>query len=449
MLKKSFFQKLTPAQIIVFYYLLAVSVSTFLLSLPIALKPGVELSLIDAFFTAASAVSVTGLTVINISETFSTTGNFILMFVLQFGGVGIMTLGTFMWLLFKKKIGFKERRLIMIDQNQISLSGIVALLKQVLILIVLIELFGALILGIYLLNYFPSVSEAFLHGLFMSVSATTNGGFDITGRSLQPYSHDYFIQFINIILIILGAIGFPVLIEVKNFLFRKNTEMHFRFSLFTKLTTVTFAILVVFGTVMILVLEFNNYFAQKSWHETLFYALFQSVSTRSGGLSTMDVSQFSEPTLLLMSGLMFIGASPSSVGGGIRTTTFAINILFIIQFARGHRTIKMFGREVHDEDITKANVVTLIAFILTSVSIFLLTITESFSLTEIMFEVCSAFGTTGLSIGITPEFSSFGKILLIVLMFIGRVGVISFLLMIGRKGKKENFHYPKERVIIG
>lgn len=449
MLKKINLNKLTPPQIIVIYYLSAVTVSTFLLRIPIALKPGVELSFIDAFFTAASAVSVTGLTVINISETFSVTGNFILMFVLQFGGIGIMTLGTFMWLLFKKKIGFKERRLIMTDQNQTSLAGLVSLLKQVLVLIVIIELIGAVVLGIYLMHYFPNPSEAFLHGLFMSVSATTNGGFDITGQSLQPYAGDYFIQFINILLIILGAIGFPVLIEVKKFLFHKSSEAKFRFSLFTKLTSVTFFALIAFGTIMLLVLEFKHFFAGKSWHESFFYALFQSSSTRSGGLATMDVSQFAEPTLLLMSALMFIGASPSSVGGGIRTTTFAINILFLFYYARGKRTINVFNRQVHEEDVVKANIVMLMAVLICTSSVFLLSISESFTLMEIIFEVCSAFGTTGLSMGITPDLSIFGKLLIITLMFIGRVGILTFIILISRKGNQENYRFPKERVIIG
>ncbi|MEH6941358.1 potassium transporter TrkG, partial [Bacillus sp. JJ722] len=192
--------KLTPFQLIVVYYFLAVTVSTILLKLPIALKPDVELPLVDALFVAASAVSVTGLTTIDISQTFSVTGCFILMFVLQFGGIGIMTLGTFMWLLFRKKIGFKERRLIMTDQNLYSLSGLVALLRQVLLLIVIIEIIGAIILGVYLLRYYPHPLEALFHGAFMSVSATTNGGFDITGESFIPYANDYFIQFINIIL---------------------------------------------------------------------------------------------------------------------------------------------------------------------------------------------------------------------------------------------------------
>lgn len=448
-MNKDILNKLTPAQIIVIYYLIAVTVSTFLIKLPIALKPGVDLSFIDALFVAASAVSVTGLTTVDISQTFSIPGMFILMFVLQFGGIGIMTLGTFMWLIFGKKIGFKERRLIMTDQNQYNLSGLVDLLRQVLIIILLIEAVGAVILGIYLLQYYSAPGEAFLQGLFMSVSATTNGGFDITGSSLIPYANDYFIQFINIILIILGAIGFPVLIEVKNFLFTKPNERKFRFSLFSKITSVTFFGLIVFGTLIILVLEFNTFMQGKSWHEGFFYAFFQSVSTRSGGLATMDVSQFSEPTLLILSGLMFIGASPSSVGGGIRTTTFALNILFLYHFAKGNKTIKIFKRELSEVDIRKSVVVTLMAFFICSTAVIVLTVSEPFSLTEILFEVCSAFGTTGLSMGITPEMSSFGKMVLILLMFIGRVGIITFIFIIGGKENKVKYKYPEERVIIG
>ena len=447
--KRSIFTKMTPAQLIVIYYLMAVSVSTILLKLPIALKEGVELPFMDALFVAASAVSVTGLTPINISETFSTAGNFILMFVLQFGGIGIMALGTFMWLLLGRKITFRERRLIMLDQNQYSFSGVVDTLRQILFIIVIIEAAGAFVLGIHLMKYYDSIPQAFLHGLFMSVSATTNGGFDITGQSLQPYANDYFVQFINILLIILGAIGFPVLIELKRFIKSKPGENLFRFSLFTKVTSLTFFVLIAVGTLAIILLEYNHVFAGKSWHEGFFYSLFQSVSTRSGGLSTMDVSQFSEPTLLIMSGLMFIGASPSSVGGGIRTTTFALNILLIYHFARGNSRITIFNREVAQEDLRKSSVVTLIAFLFVSVSVVALTVSESFTLTEIIFEVCSAFGTTGLSMGITPDLSNFGKALLIILMFIGRVGIISFLFMMGGKEKKLNYQYPKERIIIG
>ncbi|MEK5443608.1 TrkH family potassium uptake protein [Fredinandcohnia sp. FSL W7-1320] len=442
-----YFNDLSPAQLIFAFYLLAVTISVILLSLPFAIKEGVEVDFIDTLFTAASAVSVTGLSVISVKDTYTVSGIFILIFVLQVGGIGIMTMGTFIWLLFRRKIGLRERRLIMVDQNQSQLSGLVNLLKQIIIIMVIIELFGSMILGLYFMQFFDTWQEAFIQGIFAAVSATTNAGFDITGTSLVPYANDYFVQFITIILIILGAIGFPVLVEIKDFLFQKQGR--YRFSLFTKLTTVTFLSLVVFGTIMILLLEFNHFFKGMNWHETFFYALFQSTTTRSAGLATMDVNQFSEPTLLFLGAMMFIGASPSSVGGGIRTTTFAINILFLYHFARGNKNIKIFKREIHEDDIRKSLIVTIFAFFTCFISVFLLSITEDFTFTEIFFEVASAFGTCGLSMGVTPDLSNFGKILIMLLMFIGRVGILNFIFIIGKKGKDVNYHYPKERLIIG
>ncbi|MFJ5749765.1 TrkH family potassium uptake protein [Peribacillus frigoritolerans] len=446
---KKLLSKLTPAQLIVGYYVLAVSISTVLLSLPVALKPGVEFGFMDALFTAVSAVSVTGLTVVSLPEVYNEVGYFILMFVLQFGGIGIMTLGTFFWLIVGKKIGLKERQLIMTDQNQSNLSGLVKLLIQIIQIFVVIEMIGALVLGIYFLNYFPNGKEAFLNGLFLAVSATTNAGFDITGISMIPFKDDYFVQFITIILLTLGAIGFPVLIELREFLSNKARTYKFHFSLFTKLTSVTFFSLIVGGTILIYLLEINGFFKGKNWHESFFYSLFMSSNTRSGGLATMNVSDFSEPTLLLLSILMFIGASPSSVGGGIRTTTLAIMILFLWNFMRGRRSIKVFKREIHPDDIRKATAVMIMGSLLCIMAVFILSITENFTLMQIIFEVCSAFGSVGLSMGITPDLSNTGKIVIMIIMFIGRVGITSLLYIIGHKEVTENFHYPKERVIIG
>ncbi|MEH6973569.1 MULTISPECIES: TrkH family potassium uptake protein [unclassified Bacillus (in: firmicutes)] len=438
---------LSPVQLIALYYFLAVSVSVMLLSLPIAHQDGVDWSFMDALFTAVSAVSVTGLTVVDTADTFSTAGIWILAFVLQFGGIGIMTLGTFVWLIFGKRIGLKERRLIMTDQNQSNLSGVVKLMKHVLILIVAIEFFGGLILGTYFLKYFDSPGEAFIHGFFTSISATTNAGFDITGDSMIPYRHDYFVQFIVILLLIFGAIGFPVLTEVKDFLFSR--ERKFTFSLFTKLTTVTFFLLVFGGAIGIYVMEARFSFLGKSWHEILFFSLFQSAATRSGGLATMDISHFTDTTVLFMCILMFIGASPSSVGGGIRTTTFALNLLALFHFARGNKSVKIFKRELHQSDLMKSLVVTMVAVLLVLCSTLILTATEQHTLLEILFEVCSAFGTTGLSLGITADLSTTGKIVIMILMFIGRIGIVTLLYLIGRKESEANYHYPKERVIIG
>lgn len=440
--------RLSAFQLIALYYFLAVTVSFILLSLPVAHQDGVvKWTFIDALFTAVSAVSVTGLTVVDTSQTFSVAGMWILAFVLQIGGIGIMTLGTFVWIVMRKRIGIKERKLIMADQNQSNLSGIVKLMKQVLYLILLIEFVGGLILSMYFLKYYD-VQALFLHGFFSSISATTNGGFDITGNSLIPYKDDYFVQFITILLIIFGAIGFPVLVEVKDYLFNQDRK-HASFSLFTKITTITFGGLVIVGAIGIYALEARFTFLGKSWHEVLFYSLFQSTATRSGGLSTLDITQLTEPTLLFLCLLMFIGASPSSVGGGIRTTTFALNLLALFHFARGNKSIKIFKREPHQADINKSLMVTMMAFILVFGATFLLTLSEQNTLLQNLFEVCSAFGTTGLSLGITSELSVFGKCIIMMVMFIGRIGIPSFLYLIGRRESEANYHYPKERVIIG
>ncbi|WP_188454805.1 TrkH family potassium uptake protein [Virgibacillus oceani] len=442
-------KSLQPAQIIVSFYVIAVIISVCLLSLPIALKPGVNWSLLDVVFTAVSTISVTGLSVVPIVDTFSIPGIFILLFIMQFGGIGIMTLGTFFWLLLGKKIGLKQRELIKTDQNHSHMSGLVKLMIQILLIILIIESIGTIILGTYFLSYFPTWQESYLQGLFASVSATTNAGFDITGNSLIPFAHDYFVQFINIILLTLGAIGFPVLIELKDFLMHRKKHFGHHFSLYTKLTTVTFFALMIFGTIIILLFEATHFFQGKSWHESFFYALFQSSTTRNGGLATMNVSYFSKPTLLALSFMMFIGASPSSVGGGIRTTTFAIVLLLMFSFAKGQKNIKVFGREIHDEDIRKSVVVSFLAILLCFAAIVILSETEPVSTMEIIFEVSSAFGTTGLSMGITPELSDAGKIVITLLMFIGRIGILSFIFLFNRGTKQTNYHYPKERVIVG
>lgn len=447
---KRLINKLSPVQILLSFYFLSVLLSMILLSLPIAHQEDVEIAFIDLLFTAVSALSVTGLSTVVIAETFNTLGFFILAGVLQLGAVGIMAIGTFIWLLLGKRIGLRERHLIMTDQNQTSFDGMVRLIKQIILVLLTIELIAFLILGTYYLRYFPTAGEAYFNGFFGTISAISNGGFDITGNSLIPFKDDYFVQFINILLIIFGAIGFPVLIEVKRYIFEKRKKRrYFRFSLFTKVTTLTFFILIIFGTVVIFLLDMNHYFAGLPWHESFFYSLFQSVTTRSGGLSTLNVAELTRGNHLFMSFLMFIGASPSSAGGGIRTTTFALVIVFIITYARGGKSIKLFNREVYEDDLMKAVTVTLMAFVLIFTSLLIISLLEPFTIEQILFEVTSAFGTVGLSLGITNKLTVASKLILIILMFIGRVGVISFLLMFKRDRKKANYHYPKERIIIG
>lgn len=450
--KKPFSKKkeLSTIQLIVIFYLSALIISTLLLKIPLAHRENATISFIDALFTSASAVSVTGLSVISLKDTFNNFGIFLLCIILQLGGLGVMSLSTFLWIMIGKKVGLKERQLIMVDQNQSNLSGLVQLAKRVFITIISVEIIGGIILGLRFLKYFDSTLSAFKHGFFSSISATTNAGFDITGESLIPFSNDYFVQTVIILLMIIGAIGFPVIVEVYEYFLSLKSKKRYHFTLFTKLTTATFVILTIVGGLMIYLLDSYHFFANKSWHETFFYSLFNSATTKSAGLATMDINEFTPSNQLFMSVLMFIGGSPSSASGGIRTTTFAIVLLAIFFYARGKGSIKVFRRELNHEDVLKSFIVISTAAILCLVSILILSITENGSIIQVVFEVTSAFGTNGLSMGLTPVLTTFGKILIILLMFIGRLGIVTCLLILrGKDNSQEKIHYPKEKVTIG
>lgn len=444
-------KKSSPQQGIVLYYLFAIVVAFLLLNLPFVHKHGVDVNPIDTLFVAVSGISVTGLTPVNIVDTYSTFGQIIILIILNIGGIGVMAFGTLLWVVLGKHIGIRERQLIMLDNNKDTMSGTVKLILEIVRTIFVIELVGALLLAFYFYRDNPDLKHAFMQGVFVSVSATTNGGLDITGESLVPYAKDYFVQTIVMFLIVLGSIGFPVLLELKAYI--KNRVTNFRFSLFTKITTSTYLFLFVFGVLSILLLEHNHAFKGLSWHHALFDSLFQSATTRSAGLQTIDVSHFSDATNIIMSILMFIGSSPSSVGGGIRTTTFAILILFIINFnnTADKTGIKAFNREIHIMDIQRSFAVFTMASILTFVSMIIIAATEQGKLTfiQIFFEVMSAFGTCGLSLGATDNISNLTKIVLMILMFIGRVGLISFIIILAGRKEPDKFSYPKERIQIG
>jgi Trk-type K+ transport system membrane component len=441
---------LSPFKIIVFSYILAMLVFSVFLYLPISSQEGISVSYSEALFTSVSAVSVTGLTVVNVSETYSSVGVFFLAMAIQLGGIGVMTLGTFVWMVLGKRIPLSQRMLIMVDQNQISFSGLVKLMRGILFVAFGIEIIGAFILGTYYLNYFDTTLEAYYQGAFGALSAFTNAGFDVTGQSLIPFANDYFVQLVNILLIFAGAIGFPVLMELKEYFLSKNPN--FRFSLFTKITTSTYFIVFFIGVVGLWLIERTEFYEGMSWHQQLFFSLFNSATARSGGLSTMDVSDLTLASLLLISALMIIGASPSSVGGGIRTTTLAVMFLTIRSFAQGRSDVKVFGREIHQEDRQKAFIVLSVFVVGLFASIILISAFESSAEIELMaiiFETSSAFGTTGLSMGITPDLSIPSQLTLMLLMLIGRVGLVAFLFSIRAKQKKTYYKYPTERIIIG
>lgn len=450
MLRKNIY-KLSPIQIIVSAYFIAIVVVTGLLMLPISLKPGVSLSFVDALFTATSAVSVTGLTTVSTPETFSTFGSVVLISAFQLGGIGVMTLGTFIWILFGTPIGLSQRRLIMVDQNRYNLSGLVQLMKLVLGMALLFEAVGAVIFGLYFYfaGYYDSLATSFYYGIFHSISTYTNAGFDLFGNSLLDFADDYFVISLTAILIILGAIGFPVLVELREYFF--GGHKRFRFSLYTKVTTFTFGILLVLGTIGVWVVEDSRYLAGMTWHEKFFYSMFLSVTARSAGLVTVDPSDLSVTSQFFTSILMFIGASPSSVGGGIRTTTLAVMILTIITFARGRNEVRIFGRSLRQDDINKSFVFFSTASILVISGILILEMVDGhkFSLSAIIFNICSAFGTCGMSIGAISESAPVSKMVLVLLMYIGRIGMMPFLSIFISGKAKADIHYPEEKIIIG
>ncbi len=448
---KNYLNRITPTQFIVLGYLATVIVSTIVLRLPISWREGVQLSWMDALFTATSAVSVTGLTVVNTAESFSEFGKIALLFMFQLGGIGIMTLGVFLWLILGRNISLSYRKLIMVDQNRENLSGLVQLLKIVFILALYIEGIGTVLLTVYfrLAGYYDDWLTAFVHSVFHAISAFTNAGFDIYGSSLSNFAHDYVVQTITMLLLVFGAIGFPVLIELREYFFGKHER--YQFSLYTKVSGIMFFLLVLVGAVGIWLMEKDLYYAALPWHEKLFFSLFNSITTRSGGLATMDVAVFSIPTQLLLAMLMFIGASPSSVGGGIRTTTFAVVMLALYDYALGRNEVRAFRRAIKQEDILKSFIVFTAAAIIVLFSMTVLAYTEQnhIPLIALIFEICSAFGTSGLSMGVTPELSTAGKWIIIMLMFIGRIGVLSLLFMFRTRKRKQSYHYPKEEIIIG
>ena len=445
---RRWFTDLSPQRGILLYYFLALAAAALLLSLPIFYqREGIPL--IDTLFVAASAISVTGLSTVTIVETFNVPGYILLMFLMNLGGIGIMAVGTLLWIILGRRIGVKERRQIITDNAQYKMSGAVKLVLDIITLLIAVEAAGAVIYITYFYMQSGDIAYALLHGTFLSVSATTNGGLDLYSNSLTHLEGNLFIEVPVMCQIILGAIGYPVLIELKHFFSRHSPG--FRFSLFTKVTVSTYGILLFLGTALIFLLESVKYFEGKNIFSSVMTSMFLSASTRSGGITTVAVEQLTETTQLIMSMLMFIGASPSSAGGGIRTTTFAILILFLISFSRGHQHISVFHRRIAKKDIERALAVFILAtgLVFTGILTVLIADGHQFTLTQIIFEVTSAFGTTGTSTGITEQLSTLSKSVIMVFMFIGRIGFVSFLLSIAGRQRELTYKYSEERLMVG
>ncbi|WP_338367616.1 TrkH family potassium uptake protein [Enterococcus faecium] len=441
-------------QIIVFYYILMTVLSLVLFYMPIFREPDSHVSFVDMLFMAISTVSVTGLSTFDINSVFNDNGIILLEILFQVGGLGIMMISTAFVIFSKRRITLKQRQLIMTDMNQPRLSGIVRLIRITFAILIWFQLLFGTFFSIYFYyrGYFDRWRDAVFYGFYQAISAVTNSGFDVTGDSIKPFAHDYFFLILIMFLIFVGGIGFPVLMECREWLLykRSNAKLPFRFSLFTKLAVLAFVILFVSGTVLIYLLEKDHLFQDSNMSVKWINSIFYSITTRNAGLQIHDLGDFQITTLIIFSLLMFIGCSPSSVGGGIRTTTVAIIGLYLYSFLKSEDNINIFGRRIDQDDVRKSVVVFMLSLGMCFFCIVFLSATEEQTLISIIIEVTSAFGTTGLSLGITGDLSVVGKITIATLMFIGRIGMLyTLMLFVPKETRDLGYEYPSEKIIIG
>src|SRR6056297_505668 len=420
-LKESFkLYKLSPAQILVAGYFTVILTGTILLSLPMATTAAGSLGFIDSLFTSTSATCVTGLIVVNTSSAFTVFGQVVIMLLIQIGGLGIMSMSTLMAFLIGKKISLKERLVIQQDLNQFGISGLVRLIQYVLGFTLIIEGAGAIFMFTKLIHEYKIV-KAIYYSIFHAVSAFNNAGFDLFGNSLVGFTGSIIMNFAVMILIILGGIGFGVLTE------STNDKRFGKSSLQSKIVVIMTLILLVVGFLVLLALEFNNpeTMGKLPFGEKILSAMFLSVTPRTAGFNTLPTNALRSSSLFFIIILMFIGASPGSTGGGIKTTTFGIMVITMWNKIIGKKDIEIYNRRIDEEDVLKAMAITLLAMALIVLITIVLTITESKPFLDILFETVSAFGTVGLSTGVTPTLSKIGRILIIMTMFAGRVGPLT------------------------
>ncbi|MCE3203003.1 TrkH family potassium uptake protein [Paenibacillus sonchi] len=440
------FLKLSPPQILVLGFAAVILTGTLLLMLPVSSASGESLKFIDALFTATSATCVTGLVVVDTGTYFTVFGQIVIMVLIQVGGLGFMTMATLFALVLKRRISLRDRLILQEAMNQSSMEGIVRLIRKVLIYSLVIEAAAAALFALRWAYDMP-FGRAVYFGVFHAVSLFNNAGFDLFGeyRSLTGYVSDPVVNLVAMFLIVSGGIGFIVMSDLVDY---RRTR---RLSLHSKVVLSMTAALIVIGTVVIFVFEFTNTrtlgplnFGGKIWA-----AFFQSVTPRTAGANTVDIAGLRQASQFFIVILMFIGASPGSTGGGIKTTTFTLMIGAVISMLRGREDIVLFRYRLAQERVFKALTITLLALLLiVSVSMVLST-TEDRAFLMILFETTSAFATVGLSMGLTPELSQVGKILICLTMFAGRLGLLTLAYAIGPKKGKQLYKYPEGKMIIG
>lgn len=436
----------SPPRILVSGFALIILLGACLLSMPFASASGERLPFIDALFTATSATCVTGLVVVDTGTYFSVPGQVILMILFQLGGLGFMTMATLVALVLRKKISLRERLLLQESMNQSSMEGIVRLIRRVIIYSLSIELIGAVLFTSRFVLDMPFGKAAY-YGIFHSISAFNNAGFDIFGdyRSLTLYVSDPLVNITAVLLVIFGGLGFVVLSDLMEFRNKQKLSLH------SKVVLSTTGWLIGIGTLVVFIFEFTNPLTLGSldWGGKLYSSLFQAVMPRTAGYNSLDLTVLRQATQFFIIILMFIGASSGSTGGGIKTTTFATLVGAVFSMIRGRDDIVLFRYRLGKDRIFKALSITILSLALVIFVTMLLTTIEDQSFIVILFEATSAFATVGLSLGLTGELSDAGKIIIAITMFAGRLGPLTLAYALGPRTEKELYRHPEGKITIG
>ena len=432
---------LSPAQTIIIGFAAMILAGGVLLSLPVASESGRPTPFLTALFTATSATCVTGLVVVDTADHYSAFGEAVILALIQLGGFGYMTSWALFALILGWRIGLRQRIILSETHSLYDVGGVVRFTRRIVLLALGIEAIGAAVLTLRWLREVP-VGRALYLGVFHSISAFNNAGFDLMGgfQSLRAFAGDPVITLTLAALIIIGGLGFSVLFNLG----ARHLTLHSRTVLLTT------GVLIAFGAALIALLEFGNpkTLGGLTAPARALAAFFQAVTPRTGGFSTVDIGALTQPTLVLIVALMFIGASPGGTGGGIKTTTFITPLVVILSTIRGAGEPTLFRRRLPVFVVYKAVTIALIsvAFVLTMAV--LLTLVERVDFLPALFEITSGFGTVGLSTGLTPRLSPLGQIIVMVTIFSGRIGLLTIAFGLTRRDRPPRIRYPEERLYL-
>ncbi|NEW79267.1 MAG: ATPase [Gelidibacter sp.] len=453
---------LNPAQLFIASFLGIIFFGTFLLQLPNAAYT--KISFLDALFTSTSAVCVTGLIVVDTGSFFTQFGQTIILLLIQVGGLGILTFASYFSYFFKGGSNY-ENQLVLSDlTNSQKLGDVFSTLKRILLITFSIEIVGGLLIYSSLNNsLLPTFFERAFFAVFHSVSAFCNAGFSTLPNSLYEsgFRFNYALQSYIIILLVIGGLGFPIVVNIlkyskywfiNNFLYFSKKEIQHKpwvFSINSRITLITTFSLTIIGTISFYLSEYNNTLAAHTGFGKFITALFGATTPRTAGFNTVDMTALNFSTIMMIFLLMWIGASPASTGGGIKTSTFAIATLNFWSLARGKTRIEVYRREISDISVRRAFAVISLSLLVIGSGIIAISIFDSDKdLKSIAFECFSAYSTVGLSIGLTANLSEASKFVLILIMFIGRVSMLSILIAVIKKVKHKNYRYPAEEITI-